>query len=195
MDQVEISEDMLKMIQVLSDPERLKLIAQLSQGEFTPDELAKWAQTEPTTISKNLDVLEKAGLVERVTSGDDVRYVFNKKKFESFNRNRFASKKPSVDLSALNLTDEEKKIILNYLQKDGSLKSIPSQEKKMMIILKYVAVAFTPGQIYSEREINSILSRYNPDSTTLRRYLINHNFLCREKDGTKYWVLVSKQEN
>ena len=67
------------------------------------------------------------------------------------------------------------------------MKQIPSQPKKVQAILKYVSMPIEPGVRYTEREINAILARFHPDSTTLRRYLVDYHILGRASDGSSYW--------
>jgi DNA-binding transcriptional ArsR family regulator len=53
----------------LAHPTRRAIVERLSQGDLTVGELARpFAMSRPA-ISKHLDVLERAGLVERVTEG------------------------------------------------------------------------------------------------------------------------------
>ena len=44
---------------------------------------------------------------------------------------------------------------------------------------------FEPGQAYAEKEVNKTLSAVHPDYASLRRYLVDDEFLHR-RDGF-YW--------
>lgn len=55
----------------LSDPTRRAILARLSHGEATVQELAKPFQISAPAITKHLKVLEKAGLISR---GRDAQY-------------------------------------------------------------------------------------------------------------------------
>lgn len=88
-----------------------------------------------------------------------------------------------------NTTNREKRqVIKNYINENGSLKSYPSKEKKKIIVLEQLARSFTIGKIYSEKEINIILSRVHEDYVTIRRALIEYGFLSRSDDCKNYWV-------
>ncbi|WP_346937809.1 DUF2087 domain-containing protein [uncultured Clostridium sp.] len=88
-----------------------------------------------------------------------------------------------------NITSEEKiQVIQNYINEDGSLKSYPSKEKKKIIVLEQIMRSFTIGKVYSEKEINRILSRVYEDYATVRRALIEYGFLSRSNDCKSYWV-------
>ncbi len=188
MTQPESNDEMIRMLQALSDPDRLKLIAGLMKGEYSPAELASELKKDIAAVLADLNLLEKAGLVFQVGSGSEQSYRFNRKNYEAFARTRLASKQPPLDLTNLSIAEEEKRVLKNYLNRDGSLKSLPSQEKRLAVILKYVAGAIESGKSYTEHEISVILRRFHPDTTSLRRLLVEHQLLHRERDGARYWV-------
>jgi hypothetical protein len=79
----------------------------------------------------------------------------------------------------------ERKIVQNYLKEDGSLKTIPSQKKKLAIVLKYIAQSFEPGLEYSERQVNEILRNFHEDTASLRRELVGFELMDRARGV--YW--------
>lgn len=167
------------------DSERLKLIPHLSQGSYSILELAEKMDEDPKILLRHLDILEQANLVV-VSDKDGVKlYRFNTKSIESIARQQF--KKHRQDKSFTNLSDDQMKLVSSYIQADGSLKMIPSQTKKIKIILDYVVNAFEFDVSYSEKEINEILKSYNPDTSMLRRFLVDYKYLHRERDGSRYW--------
>ena len=74
-----------------------------------------------------------------------------------------------------------------YLNADGTIRQLPQEGKKMLIILHFILDAFAFDTNYSEKEVNTILRRFHVDTATLRRNLIDYGFMARESDGTKYW--------
>ena len=68
------------------------------------------------------------------------------------------------------------------------LKQIPAREKKKLIVLRVISQQFTPGQKYSETEVNIILKGVHEDFASLRRHLIDYRFLIRKSDGSAYWL-------
>ena len=59
---------------VLGDPLRLRLLHQLSAGEHSVGELVKATGTSQANVSKHLQILLRAGLVERRKEGLSVFY-------------------------------------------------------------------------------------------------------------------------
>ena len=68
---------------------------------------------------------------------------------------------------------------------DDRLVQIPRQRKKRLLLLDLLAQQFDPGVHYSEREVNEILRRFNPDTAALRRYLVDDEFM--EREAGEYW--------
>lgn len=60
------------------------------------------------------------------------------------------------------------------------------------MLLRYVLKAFEPGVRYTEKQVNEILSRYNPDTAYLRRSLIEQKYMDRESGGSAYWRIDSE---
>jgi len=83
--------------------------------------------------------------------------------------------------------EDVRKTLKAYLNADGTIKQLPQEGKKLLVILNYVLDAFAFDATYTEKEVNTILRRFHVDTASLRRAFIDHGFLARESDGTKYW--------
>ena len=81
----------------------------------------------------------------------------------------------------------DNKVIKDYSKRDGSLKTLPAQRKKLEAILRHVVKAFEVGKRYSEKRVNEILSKYHEDTATLRRELVGFKLMQREGGGGEYW--------
>lgn len=173
----------------LADSDRLKIIANLTQEGKSAEFLADELDIKQAKLMKHLALLENANLVSIYEVEGDSVYTFNQKYLETISRKVLSHPQQDLDLSSIYLDKEQKKIINNYLRADGSLKMIPTQKKKIIAISQYLCEAFKLHLDYSEKEVNAILSRYHPDTTTLRRCLIDFGFLARKRDGTRYWRL------
>ncbi len=67
----------------------------------------------------------------------------------------------------------------------GRLVSIPAARSKRLLVLKFLAERFAPGQLYAEKEVNETLRELHPDYASLRRYLIDEGFMDRRQG--RYW--------
>jgi len=79
----------------------------------------------------------------------------------------------------------DQRVLHNFLADDGSLRTIPSKQSKLLVVLDHLSQSFEPGRTYPETEVNDILTRFHPDYAALRRYLVENGFLTREDNV--YW--------
>jgi hypothetical protein len=71
--------------------------------------------------------------------------------------------------------------VLRSFVVDGRLVSIPAQEKKKLVVLRYLLErCFTDDRPYPEQEVNQQLARFHPDVASLRRYLVSCGLVTRE---------------
>jgi hypothetical protein len=86
---------------------------------------------------------------------------------------------------------EQQEIIKKFLPEgvSGRSNKFPSKEKQRLIVLREITKQFESDAIYTEKEINQLLSEiYDDDYVTIRRYLIGYGFLDRKPDGSQYWL-------
>ncbi len=81
------------------------------------------------------------------------------------------------------------KNINNFLDADGKLKQMPSKVAMEELAYAYLAEKFEAGVIYTEPEVNIIISEWHTfnDYFLLRRGLVESGWLKRLPDGSKYW--------
>ncbi|WP_052131560.1 DUF2087 domain-containing protein [Planococcus sp. CAU13] len=86
---------------------------------------------------------------------------------------------------------EREKVMKTYFKDglEGPSETIPSKEKKKLIILQHIVTKFEAGRSYSEKEVNAILKNVNADFVSLRRHLIEYGFMDRNNEGSSYWVI------
>ena len=71
----------------------------------------------------------------------------------------------------------------------GRLKQYPSKRCVRENVLGRMAERFVFGKDYTEKEVNQIIQAQIAfsDIELIRRELIENAFLCRERDGSRYW--------
>lgn len=69
---------------------------------------------------------------------------------------------------------------------DGRITVLPAKRGRRLLLLDRVAQAFEPGRRYPEPVVDEILKAVFDDHCTLRRYLVDEQFLSRTAAGT-YW--------
>ena len=70
--------------------------------------------------------------------------------------------------------------------RDGRITTMPARRSRRRLLLDQVVQAFEPGRRYPEAVVDEILQRVFDDHCTLRRYLIDEEFMSRTADGL-YW--------
>ncbi len=73
-----------------------------------------------------------------------------------------------------------------YFRVDETLKTIPSKFSMKFYVLKEISKHFKKNRVYTEKDVNSILSMIYPDHVEIRRYLVDFGFLERKADGSIY---------
>ncbi len=87
------------------------------------------------------------------------------------------------------LTEEEyERIISKYFREDGTLDRFPLKAKERVALLRRVVGLLAPGEKYTEKALNGILSAVTDDYVLVRRCLVDYGFVNRIRDGSAYWV-------
>lgn len=88
--------------------------------------------------------------------------------------------------------EERDKVLKTYFKNglEGEIATIPSKEKKKLIVLQQIVKRFEAGKTYSEKEVNEILKTVHADFVSLRRHLIEYGFMNRNNDGSEYTLKI-----
>jgi hypothetical protein len=173
----------------LSDENRLKVIGVLAEGNASASDLSARTQLHPAQVARHLEILLKAGIIKTTQTETGIVYALDTRYVEAVARQTLAASRKKVEFPEDKYTEEERKILRGYVRSDGRLSQIPLQAKKIQVISKYVFDAFDKERRYTEKEVNEVLAGFHPDTSTLRRFLVDYQFLGRERDGSVYWCL------
>jgi predicted transcriptional regulator len=181
------SEELVTFFKALADKNRLKIVGLLAEKPYSVEEHAALLKLKPPTVSHHLAKLVEADLVKSHTESYYSVYQLDQAVLESKARSMFSQQELSTVASKVDADAYDKKVIKDYSRRDGSLKTLPSQRKKLEAILRYVVKAFDIGKRYSEKQVNEILARYHDDTATLRRELVGYGLMQRKGGGGEYW--------
>jgi predicted transcriptional regulator len=179
--------EILNFAKALADANRLKIVGLLAGQPYSVEELAQILNLKPSTVSHHLTKLSQAGLVSAKTESYYNVYQLDEKALENKSKNLFSQENLTASVADVDIDAYDKKVIKDYVKKDGSLKTIPAQQKKLEAILRYIVKAFKIGKRYSEKQVNEILSQFHEDTASLRRELIGYKLMKREGGGGEYW--------
>lgn len=172
-------DELLSFMKSLADAQRLKIAGLLGVEALSTSQVAERLGMKPADVQRHLDQLTEAGLAHKEGNA----YRLETQALEKLTRQVLAQSHPP----APNYEGDEfeVKTLRGYLSRDGTLRSIPTQQKKLMVILRYLVKDFKPGVKYPESEVNRILRRHHEDTAALRRYMADNGLLKREKGI--YW--------
>ena len=165
------------LLGLLTDNDRLRVVAALALGARTPAEVASASGLGLRPTGRALARLTSGGLVEQEKDGYRLLTERFREALESFER-------PATKAVDSGLGPDADRVLRAFLR-DGRLTSIPAVHGKRLVVLDFLARLFEPGQAYPETEVNERLARYHPDVAALRRYLVDEEFMHR-RDGF-YW--------
>jgi len=174
--------EMLTFVKAMASAERLRVIGALVRGRATQAEIAEQLHVPVREVFQHLAFLAHVGIVRE----EDGVYDLDEKAIETLARGQFEGKRPTYEAKEAKQEDV-RKVLKAYLNADGTLKQLPQEGKKMIIILNFILDAFPFDTNFTEKEVNTILRRFHVDTATLRRNLIDYGFMARESDGSRYW--------
>lgn len=174
--------EILDFVKAMSDVDRLRIIGLLAQKSASAKQVADELHMPFRDAFQHLSFLAFVGAV-RETDGT---YALAEDAVESLAKDQFARPR-EVYVPAPHLNAKARKVLATFLNPDGSIRQIPLQPEKLKVILDYLVAAFTPGVDYTEKEVNTIIRRFNVDTSGLRRDLIDAGLMARESNGSRYW--------
>ena len=181
-----MSEELVAFFKALADANRLKIVGLLAQQPYSVEQLAAILHLRPSTVSHHLSKLAEVGLV---SAKADSYYNVYQLEEETLQKTRllFSQQDLAAVIEDVDLDAYDRKVVEDYSYPDGRLKTIPAQHKKLEAVLRYVVKNFEPDVLYSEKQVNEILSRYHDDTASLRRELVGNGLMQRASDGRAYW--------
>ncbi len=177
----EHNDTMLNFMRLLGNAERLKIAGMLGVESLSAAQLAERLHKPLPDVQAHLEQLLAAGLVR--LQGE--AYALESKTLEYLSRQVLAQSQPRSQADEFEGDDYERKVLRDYFARDGSLKALPAQQKKLLVILRHLVRIFEHGQRYPEKQVNELLRRYHDDTASLRRYMVDNKLLAREKG--EYW--------
>jgi len=171
----------------LVDAERLQIAGRLARKPHSAEQLAAQLEMKPAALARQLEKLVEAGLVRTESSAHGTRYALQLDAARTLAA-RLAPRPaaPALD-DAQRIADFDRHVLVHYVLADGAIKEMPMQDKKLLVLLRYVCDHIEPGRRYTEKQINARLALFHTDVAALRRYLVDFKFMQRTATGSDYW--------
>lgn len=172
-------DELVNFMKSLADAERLKIAGLLGVEPLSHTQIAERLAMKPAEVHHHLEQLTAAGLAHK----EGNLYSLDSQVVEKLSRQVLAQSRPPAP--EYDGDEFEVKTLRAYISPEGTLKAIPTQHKKLMVILSHLVKNFEPGIKYPEGQVNQILRRFHEDTAALRRYMVDNRLLSREKGI--YW--------
>ena len=176
--------ELVSFFKVLADSTRLKIVGILAARERSVEELAELLQLKPPTVSHHLARLRGLGLVRMRADGTTHLYRLDEEVLRGWSQQLLSRERVSSLAEEVDGAAWERKVLNDFFEGDR-LREIPARQKKRLVVLRWLADHFRPGERYREPQVNEILGRYHPDFATLRRLLVDEELMQRDKG--LYW--------
>ena len=167
MENNEVNEIVMDFFKAFCNVERLKLAGLLANAALTTTQITERTGMSSKDVMKHVSYLVHFGYVKEI----DKTYQLNTDTLLTRSRQVLEGSRPQSKVEDFEGDDFEQKVLRGCLAPDGHLVAIPSQQKKRMVVLRYLAQSFEPGVKYPEKQVNELLRRYHPDTASLRRYM------------------------
>ena len=177
---------LLSFFKVLGNESRLKILGLLANQERSVGELAALLELREPTVSHHLATMKKLGLVSVRAEGNTRIYWLDVKFLEAMSKDILSQAQLAELVPADGDNIWEQKVLSNFMD-NGRLTQLPARRKKQYIVMKWVADHFEYDVQYPEAQLNEKLKQIHPDFASLRRYLIDHRLMARDK--SIYWRL------
>lgn len=186
--------ELLTFFKALADENRLKIVGLLAQHAYSVEDLASALGLSVSATSHHLSKLARAGLVSARTEGHYYYYSLQTDQLHAMAQRLLQEETLPKPPREETQDAFERKVLASFTDDEGRVKAFPHQEKKFLVILRYVVRAFEPGVEYPEKQVNEILSRFNEDTATLRRNLVAYKLMNRQGGGGSYWRIDQKEK-
>jgi hypothetical protein len=198
------TEPLMEMMKAVADESRLALLRLVNQEEHTVGNLARLVGLGEPTVSHHLTRLREAGLVTLRMAGSQRFYRVNETGLARFKELAAAIELMPVPpppvaaqdgwIDQLGWQAWDRQVLREHTS-GAKLTHLPAKQKKLIVILRWLATLFQLDRMYTEAEVNAILKYvYEEDYVSLRRDLIDLGYLRRERGGGKYWLTPPETE-
>ena len=181
------NDDMLAVLKALAEPNRLRIVGLLANKPYSVEDLARELRLGMSTVSHHLSRLARANLVGARAQGYYSIYSLRPEVLSTVAKDLLHRERTASPFVATVGDRFEKQVLSTFTSVDGRIIGFPAQEKKYLVLLRYVVREFQPGTKYTEKKVNQILGRFNEDTARLRRSLVDFGLMSREGGGGKYW--------
>lgn len=174
----------IRLFKCLSDKSRLQILKSLIIEDMYVERLAERLDLTAATVSFHLKKLADVGAVTSYKTQYYKMYSLNKEIFQITILDILKEESDERDLQQQRDEAYRQKVIDAFFEY-GKLRAIPAQQKKERIVLEVIVQNFEFDRIYSEQQVNAIISECYEDYCTIRRDMVGEHLL--DRNTNEYW--------
>ena len=181
-----MDESTLTALKAFTAPDRLRILGAVASRPMTVEELAAALGLPLGRVVREIGVLRRAGLIEFDRRSTRPAHALAVGRLQELGRalgaleGGAAATPTDLDESAFDEGSREDAKVLRAFFEDGRLATIPAQESKRLVVLRYLRErCFPEDRAYPEKEVNQRLALFHPDVAALRRYLVDSRLMTR----------------
>ena len=188
---------------VLADVTRIRILLVLTDGPLHGLDIAEKIGITPATVSHHMKKLREAHLVWERRDKNTIFFELDRQTLkhdsfailESLGERNVVSVDVKERVGTMEGVNINSAIASNFFRTDGTLKNLPSQMKKKLLVLEKLIEGIERGKEYTEKEINAYILKYHEDYATIRREWINNRMMHRENqiyslNPKEMWVTI-----
>ena len=180
-----MDDDPLRALKALTGADRLRILGFVAGRPATARSIGDALGLAPARVNRELSLLRRAGLIEFDRTSREPAHALALGRLNEIGRLLEALEPAADSVSAgtgpagETLAAEDARVLRAFF--DGPrLTSIPAQEKKRLVVLRYLLErCFPEDRVYPEKEVNQRLALVNRDVASLRRYLVDSGLMTR----------------
>jgi hypothetical protein len=174
--------ELINFVKTVTGADRLRIVGLVTRKPARLSEIIEILGFRPANTLHHLDKLVQSGILIRV----DGFYKLFTEGLEELIHQQFKGMR-QVYVPEPDLATSRSRVLAAHLNPNGTIRIIPAQPAKLRVILEYLIKAFAIDANFTEKEVNLILARFHPDTSALRRYMVDAGMLERERNGSRYW--------
>jgi DNA-binding transcriptional ArsR family regulator len=176
--------DLVAALKALSDPQRLRIVGALAGRPTTVESLAAALALPLAAVVRHVRLLRSVGLVTPDGNARGGDLVLRLDTLQRIGRQldeleHGSERSVPTGPAGEGLAADDARVLRGYLE-DGRLMTIPAQEKKRLVVLRWLRDrVFTEDREYPEKEVNQRLALFHPDVASLRRGMVDSGLASR----------------
>jgi DNA-binding transcriptional ArsR family regulator len=179
-----VDEALLRALKAFTTPARLRILGAVASRPMTAAELSDALGLPMSRIVREVGVLRSAGLLEFDRASTRSAHALAVGRLHDLGRaidglERDARRAVEDDPAFGEVSSEDARVLRAFFD-DGRLTTIPAQEAKRLVVLRFLRErCFPEARAYPEQEVNQRLALVHPDVAALRRYLVDARLMTR----------------